>query len=61
MPPIIFIDWIKVQKDYSGIEFNNYDKTEYLYKPEYLWYTTIDVLSGCIWNLKLIDAFNCLS
>lgn len=50
------IDWEKVTKDYGGIEFCPYipinigdsKKTNYIYN----WYNTIDVSSGCIWNVK---------
>ena len=55
-----FIDWQKVSKKFGGIEFNPY--THQVIKPiqngkkqiRIIWYNTIDVPSGCIWNLKPI-------
>ena len=54
------IDWQKVSKKFGGIEFNPY--THQVIKPIkngkkqilIMWYNTIDVPSGCIWNLKPI-------
>lgn len=54
------IDWQKVSKKFGGIEFNPYinqvinpikngKKTILI-----TWYTTVDIPSGCIWNLKPI-------
>ena len=53
------IDWEKVAKDYGGIEFYPYIKYSSLFfnkKPLeiYIWYETIDISSGCIWNTKSI-------
>lgn len=52
-----YIDWEKVAKDYGGIEFCPYIPIEYIGDPKttnyrYQWYNTIDVSSGCIWNIK---------
>ena len=55
-----FIDWQKVAKKFGGIEFNPYihqainpikngKKTIMI-----MWYYTVDIPSGCIWNLKHI-------
>jgi hypothetical protein len=54
------IDWQKVAKKFGGIEFNPYihqviepikdGKKQILI----MWYNTIDVPSGCIWNLRTI-------
>jgi hypothetical protein len=54
------IDWQKVSKKFGGIEFNPYinqvinpiknGKKTILIN----WYTTVDIPSGCIWNLKPI-------
>ena len=54
------IDWQKVAKKFGGIEFNPYinqvinpiknGKKTILIN----WYTTVDIPSGCIWNLKPI-------
>ena len=41
------IDWSLVAKDYSGIEFNPY---HYALSRKYMWYYSIDVASGCIWD-----------
>ena len=54
------IDWQKVSKKFGGIEFNPYihqainpikngKKTIMT-----MWYYTVDISSGCIWNLKPI-------
>jgi hypothetical protein len=54
------IDWHKVAKNFGGIEFNPYihqainpikngKKTIMI-----MWYYTVDISSGCIWNLKPI-------
>ncbi len=53
------IDWEKVAKDYGGIEFYPYIKYSSLFfnkKPLeiYIWYSSIDISSGCIWNTKSI-------
>jgi len=53
------IDWKKVAKYYGGIEFNPYIKYSSLffnkkYLEIYIWYNTIDISSGCIWNTKSI-------
>jgi len=54
------IDWEKVSKKFGGIEFNPYihqvinpiknGKKSILI----MWYNTVDISSGCIWNLKPI-------
>ena len=44
------IQWAKVEKDYGGIEICPY-LTE---RSNYLWYSSFDVASGCIWNIKSI-------
>jgi hypothetical protein len=49
----IYIDWNFVSKDYGGIEFNPYLKEDYDIM-DYIWYSSIDVSSGCIWNLSYI-------
>ena len=47
------IDWVKVKKNYDGIEFNPYI---HKYKNKYDWYGTVDASSGCIWNLENITS-----
>ena len=42
-------------EDFGGIEFNPYFSfTHYKKLKNMLWYTSIDVPSGCIWNKNLI-------
>lgn len=59
----ISIDWIKVSEKYNGIYFSNYNKIrQYLYlgfnvdkvTEKYLWYLTIDIESGCIFDISYI-------
>ena len=45
------IDWIKVSKDYGGIEICPYLQE----KRKIKWYNTWDVASGCIWNNNIIE------
>lgn len=42
-----YIDWRKAAAKYSGIEFNPYF---YDLRRDLLWYSTIDVPSGCVWK-----------
>lgn len=62
------INWERVCKDYGGIEFRNYNQVKSdMYRnmgnmtvgqrANYMWFTTIDFNSGCIWNLYIIDGF----
>jgi hypothetical protein len=54
------IDWQKVAKKFGGIEFNPYIHQVInpikngAKKIIIIWYTTVDIPSGCIWNLKPI-------
>ena len=54
------IDWQKVAKKIGGIEFNLYIHQvinpikNWAKKIIISWYSTVDVSSGCIWNLKPI-------
>ena len=53
------INWEKVAKDYGGIEFYPYikDSSRFFNKKHleiYIWYSSIDISSGCIWNTKSI-------
>lgn len=41
------IDWVRVAKDYAGIEIAPYQHT---LRHTYLWYYGWDVASGCIWD-----------
>lgn len=62
------INWKKVEKDYDGIYYDNYNKikekiwnnTNYKSKTDinriskYAWYLTVDLESGCLFNNKSI-------
>ena len=55
------INWKKVANDYGGIEFNPYFSMTRMVFHEgetnlelYTWYTSIDIESGCIWNINSI-------
>ena len=50
--PIYKIDWIKVAKDYSGIEVTQPYKWSRIHEHEYTlwWLYGWDVGSGCVWN-----------
>ena len=48
------IDWVKVKKDYGGIEI-----CPYLHERRFTeWYYLWDVASGCIWNNDIISSTN---
>lgn len=48
---IDWIDWIKVSKEYNGIEINPYQyRAREKSRSELSWYYGWDVASGCIWN-----------
>ena len=48
-----YIKWANVAKKWDGIEF-----PKYLWRVglpmKYLWYSTLDVASGCVWNTNSI-------
>ena len=46
------IDWLKVSKDYSGIELPQLNGR---YRMQHMWSSTWDIPSGCIWNVVCID------
>ena len=53
------IQWKKVAKQYGGIEFRHYQTIrkhirENHLTDDYLWYLSIDVSSGCVWNPALV-------
>ena len=51
----VLINWKEVAKDFGGIEFNPYFSfVDHKKLKNILWYTTLDVPSGCIWNKNLI-------
>ena len=48
------INWIQVNKDYDGIEFNPYFYDQ-RFAIDSLWYNAIDVPSGVIFNTDIIQ------
>lgn len=48
--------WDLIATQYDGVEFPNFKAT---YK--YFWYDSIDVSSGCIWNIDAIKSFELLA
>jgi len=54
-----YIDWRKLSKRYSGIEFVNYNEIRnqlsILDLPT--WFYRLDVSSGCIWDLSVIKNY----
>jgi len=57
-----YIDWVKVSKDYAGIEFQNIRKlvaqSKELDKASFWWLWTWDVSGGCIWDLSVISHYS---
>jgi hypothetical protein len=49
-----FINWNDITNEYSGIEFNKYFRS---IRMQNIWYSTIDVSSGCIWNKEAIKDY----
>lgn len=55
--PLKEIDWVKVMKDYDGIEIQNYHSIKYATYSEIglslsmIWFSGWDCNSGCVWNL----------
>ena len=57
-----YIKWNEVYKEYYGIHFCPFLKTKFRKETNYmqsklLWYLSIDVDSGCIWNINAIKNF----
>lgn len=54
-----YIDWEKLSKYYSGIEFQNYHQTKNSFDLHNLptWFYTLDCSSGCIWDLSVIKNY----
>jgi len=48
-----YIDWVKVSEEYGGVEMPDYSNLWSL-RYEYMWLSTWDISSGCIWDLSLI-------
>jgi len=56
------IDFQKLSEKYSGIEFRNYKsilkklkENKNIFADKYGWYYILDVSSGCVWDLSLIE------
>jgi hypothetical protein len=57
------IDFNKLSETYGGIEFRNYSKIKKQinenkklhWRRDYVWYFMLDVSSGCVWDLDLIN------
>jgi hypothetical protein len=47
------INWDKVSKDYGGFEIPDYGEL-YSLRYEYMWISSFDISSGCVWDLSLI-------
>ena len=50
-----YIDWLRVAQEYDGIIFSPYWHT-LRFDIDLMWYSTIDVASGCIWNVEAIES-----
>jgi hypothetical protein len=50
------IRWDKLSHKYHGVEFNNYHKN----RKTPNWYNTLDVNSGCVWNMKAVQELTLL-
>lgn len=49
-----FIDWPEVVSRWKGIEIPDY--TRFLgYEPNMLWYHSLDVSGGCVWDLSAVE------
>jgi hypothetical protein len=63
-PLLWFIDWESVAKDWGGIEIQNYSKIkrETWSSPADVghWFITLDVSSGCIWDLSILNRYRTL-
>jgi len=61
--PVRLINFQKLSEKYGGIEFRNYKQIKKQIKEnkklnwgrDYLWYFSLDVSSGCVWDLSLIE------
>ena len=50
------IHWQKVAQEYSGVEFNPYKKYANKATWNSMWYSGVDVPSGCIWKSDAITS-----
>lgn len=56
-----FINWYDVAQQYDGVEFNPYGKFTSRAAMKSIWYSGVDVPSGCIWNSRAIQSFKPVS
>lgn len=56
---IKYIDWTKLSKSYSGIEFRNFHqiKSSLAILDLPTWFYGLDCSSGCVWDLKEIKSY----
>ncbi len=57
------VNWKEFAQEYDGILFNDYFKVKSEFKDKELkelnkWFFTIDIDSGCIWNVKTVQSFD---
>lgn len=52
------INWNKVKKNWNGIEFIFDDNLFNRLKKEYMWIETLEINSGCLWNLNNLININ---
>jgi hypothetical protein len=50
-------DWSELAKKYHGVLFDNYNRKNKKLM-EYFWFQSLDLVSGCIWNISAIDKIN---
>jgi hypothetical protein len=48
-------DWDAISKDYHGVIFESWDLNDKT-AMKYLWFQSLDVASGCIWDVQAIDS-----
>lgn len=63
LEPVRLIDFQKLSEKYGGVEFRNYKKIKKQivenkklnWKRDYNWYYMLDVSSGCVWDMSLVE------
>jgi hypothetical protein len=50
-------DWAIIAEKYQGIIFNEWE-TNHAKTMNYLWFQSLDVASGCIWDVNSIDSMD---
>jgi hypothetical protein len=48
-------DWAAIAKDYHGVIFETWDLSDKS-AMKYLWFQSLDVASGCVWEVAAIDS-----